>query len=259
MLKYIYVDTENIGNTYLEAMKKMDETYTVFIMFTENSPKIPLDIIEDIRDMRCKFRAIRSKCGVDNALDFSIMAYMGWSISKRPKSLHVVLSNDNGYQAAIQMMQTLGNKVIQVHPGTDTILFKIDTDGSVDEHTLNEMTNIFHKEVVKQVKDGQTLSDEAIMQIRMTVRATKNLENRFGLLVALIKNSLKAHGLQIESNAKGKFITTAIKANIKGDVLNWNNFIKSMRTAKNNVSDKELEAVRVEVDSKIYKTGFWMQ
>lgn len=221
MLKYVYVDTENIGNMYLEAMQKMDDTYTVFIMFTENSPRVPLEMLESFNTMKCKFHTVKSKCGLDNALDFSIMAYMGLSIAKRPKSLHVVLSNDNGYQAAIALMQDLGYRVYHVHPGNDTVVFRIDTGEYKDEQLIDELTHIFHKGPVNKPDDSEDetfVSDEEKLKIRMQVRAGKSTAVRFGQLVALIKTSMRDKGMDM-STATGKFVTNAIRSNINNDTF----------------------------------------
>lgn len=261
MLKYVYVDTENIGNMYLEAMQKMDDTYTVFIMFTENSPRVPLEMLESFNTMKCKFHTVKSKCGLDNALDFSIMAYMGLSIAKRPKSLHVVLSNDNGYQAAIALMQDLGYRVYHVHPGNDTVVFRIDTGEYKDEQLIDELTRIFHKGPVNKPDDSEDetfVSDEEKLKIRMQVRAGKSTAVRFGQLVALIKTSMRDKGMDM-STATGKFVTNAIRANINNDTFYWNNFLKSMRAIKNVWTDKRLNEIKAYIEDKIYMTGYWMQ
>ena len=261
MLKYVYVDTENIGNMYLEAMQKMDDTYTVFIMFTENSPRVPLEMLESFNTMKCKFHTVKSKCGLDNALDFSIMAYMGLSIAKRPKSLHVVLSNDNGYQAAIALMQDLGYRVYHVHPGNDTVVFRIDTGEYKDEQLIDELTHIFHKGPVNKPddsEDGTFVSDEEKLKIRMQVRAGKSTAVRFGQLVALIKTSMRDKGMDM-STATGKFVMNAIRANINNDTFYWNNFLKSMRAIKNVWTDKRLNEIKAYIEDKIYMTGYWMQ
>lgn len=261
MLKYVYIDTENIGNMYLEAMQKMDDTYTVFIMFTENSPRVPLEMLESFNTMKCKFYTVKSKCGLDNALDFSIMAYMGLSIAKRPKSLHVVLSNDNGYQAAIALMQDLGYRVYHVHPGNDTVVFKIDTGEYKNEQLIDELTHIFHKGPVNKPdgsEDETFVSDEEKLKIRMQVRAGKSTAVRFGQLVALIKTSMRDKGMDM-STATGKFVTNAIRSNINNDTFYWNNFLKSMKAIKNVWTDKRLNEIKAYIEDKIYLTGYWMQ
>lgn len=261
MLKYVYVDTENIGNLYLEAMQKMDETYTVFIMFTENSPRVPLDMLEAFHTMKCKYHTVKSKCGLDNALDFSIMAYMGMSIAKRPKSLHVVLSNDNGYQAAISLMQDLGYKVYHVHPGNDTSVFKIDTGEFKDEQLMNEITHIFHKGAINKQDDSEDetfVSDEERLKIRMQVRTGKSAAVRFGQLVNMIKKCMRDNGMNMPTSY-GKFITNAIRANINNDTFYWNNFLKSMKAMKNVLNDKKLNEIKAYIEDNIYMTGYWMQ
>lgn len=111
MNKYIYVDTENTGLKFIELIKNMDKSWRVFVFYTDHSPRIPFDNMNEIRSLECDLEFIRCFNGTPNALDFSLVTQLGLSVAKRPKSFHIIISDDNGFDASLKMLDTIGYKV----------------------------------------------------------------------------------------------------------------------------------------------------
>lgn len=124
MNKYIYVDTENIGLKFIELIKKLDKSWTTIVFFTEHTPRLPFDAINDIRNLECNLEFVKCFNGTPNALDFSLVTQLGISVAKRPKSVHMVLSDDNGFDASLKMLDTLGYKVCRYSVLNGFILFR---------------------------------------------------------------------------------------------------------------------------------------
>lgn len=128
MNKYIYVDTENIGLKFIDIVKNMDKTWTVIIFYTEHTPRLPFDAIESIRNLECNIEFVRCFNGTPNALDFSLVTQLGISVVRRPRSVHIILSDDNGFDASLRMLDIQGYKVCRYSVLNGIILF---TDNSI--------------------------------------------------------------------------------------------------------------------------------
>ena len=140
MNKYIYIDTENIGLKFIEIAKNMDKSWKVFVFFTEHSPRIPFDSIDEIRKLECDLEFVRCFNGTPNALDFSLVTQLGLSIAKRPKSFHIIVSDDNGFDASLKMLDVLGYKVGRYSILNGFILFR-----DIDKE-FNEVIRAFNHE-----------------------------------------------------------------------------------------------------------------
>lgn len=115
MRKYFYVDTENLGYAewlpHFEGVTKQD---TIILMVSEKSGRVPImEVANTLVPLfkECIVKRINIQTGEQNAMDFCLVATLGQHVQRAPKSKHILLSQDKGYDAVVKMFNEQGISV----------------------------------------------------------------------------------------------------------------------------------------------------
>ena len=108
MRRYFYVDTENLGYAYWSKhLSDLTKNDTVIFMISEKTSGVPLYFaLTEIGKLlnSCTVKTISCHNGTPNAMDFCLVTTLGRFIERAPKSKHIILSEDTGYDAVIHML-----------------------------------------------------------------------------------------------------------------------------------------------------------
>ena len=108
MKKYLYVDTENTGLSFINIVNRMGSSWHVSIFYSDKSPKLSFAELDLLNASRCRVKYRHCRNGRPNAIDFCIMTQLGMSVRKHPNAIHLVLSRDKGYLSGIEMLRDKG-------------------------------------------------------------------------------------------------------------------------------------------------------
>ena len=108
MKKYLYVDTENTGLSFINIVNRMGKSWHVSIFYSDRSPKLSFAEMDLLDSSRCRVKYRHCRNGRPNAMDFCIMTQLGMSVRKHPDAIHLVLSRDKGYLSGIEMLRDKG-------------------------------------------------------------------------------------------------------------------------------------------------------
>ncbi len=108
MKKYLYVDTENTGLSFINIVNRMGRSWHVSIFYSDKSPKLSFAELDLLNASRCRVKYRQCRNGRPNAMDFCIMTQLGMSVRKHPDAIHLVLSRDKGYLSGIEMLRDKG-------------------------------------------------------------------------------------------------------------------------------------------------------
>ena len=107
--KYVYVDTENIPlNNYISVFESLSEYDTLILMYTNKTPKISYKNVKTFTKARCTVISEYVENGRANALDFVLVSVLGQYVYRAPKSTHIILSADKGYDTVIKFYKNKG-------------------------------------------------------------------------------------------------------------------------------------------------------
>lgn len=105
-MRYFYIDTENRNlNTWVATLKRLKKTDTVFIVYTQNSPKLPIEASELFVESEASFKYYEALAGHSNALDFALICILAEKVQTASKSEHYIISGDKGYKSAVDYLR----------------------------------------------------------------------------------------------------------------------------------------------------------
>lgn len=104
------IDTENVGSVWKALLDRMDGQDKLLLFYTENSPGISYADLQSLLTSGKSFEFFSCHTG-KNGLDFQLISYLGYLLHSWPKSRLVVLSDDTGYDPALQFWTEKGFEV----------------------------------------------------------------------------------------------------------------------------------------------------
>lgn len=109
--KYYLIDTENVGNRWLDMPHKIRRKDRIVTFYTENHSKH----LEKFLSKQVHNPSILwLECATgENALDYQLMGVLSYLITKHPKAAFCIYSNDKDYHDAIAFWKSRGIKICQ--------------------------------------------------------------------------------------------------------------------------------------------------
>ncbi len=114
MKKYLYVDTENTGLSFIDLVSRMGKSWKVTIFYSVKSPKLSFQEMDLLSGSRCSCRFVQCRNGRPNAMDFCIMADLGVNVERHPRAMHLIMSRDKGYLSGIELLREKGYYVGEI-------------------------------------------------------------------------------------------------------------------------------------------------
>ena len=163
MKKFFYVDTENVGIQILLNLCNEDKDWNNIILYTLKSGKVPFNMMEKIVNSTSKFTFKECTNGTPNALDFCLCAEVGVTVKKNPRSLHIIISNDHGYDSMIQYLQAQGKRIVRVATSYSNSVSGLSSKLDI---TIGEMKRIVNS--IQAGYESQILANENIQVKEIT-------------------------------------------------------------------------------------------
>jgi hypothetical protein len=112
MKKNLYlIDYENTSIHALYGISKLEDTSTIAIFYSSESIIKTLKDIFEVYSKNITFEYYHLSNKKKNALDFMIATYLGTAITKKDISDIYILSNDRGYDSAINFATEINPKI----------------------------------------------------------------------------------------------------------------------------------------------------
>ena len=106
-----YIDSENVGDSWIELLNDSDSRFIVF--YTGHSPRIAYPQAIQLVNAANKPEFIECHEG-NNGLDFQLVTYLGYEIHADHSNEMIIVSNDTGFDAAVLFWTDRGMNVRRV-------------------------------------------------------------------------------------------------------------------------------------------------
>lgn len=108
---FYLIDTENVGDRWLEMADGLKKSEKLIAFYTENHSKLlEKFLVKHVNDPR--FVWLESASG-NNALDYQLVGVLSYLITKYPAAEYHIFSNDHGYQKSIDFWKNKGIDIRQ--------------------------------------------------------------------------------------------------------------------------------------------------
>ena len=191
MKKYLYVDTENTGLSFIDLVSRMGKSWSVTIFYSAQTPRLSFAEMDLLMNSRCKCRFSACRNGRPNAMDFCIMAKVGMNVEKHPKAMHLILSRDKGYLAGVELLRERGYYVgeIVLDELTRSVSWVSETTDARPYHRVRDFfDSVF---ALEQLPQG-ALPDAASAAGAVEARAEQASRLMGGVAGEILKASLEA-------------------------------------------------------------------
>ena len=98
------IDYENVNSNGLKGVENISSKDKLIIFYKENST-ITMSAHKKLESTKAEKEYICVKKSTKNALDFQLVAYLGILCSKDPGQEYAIISNDGGFDAAIDFLK----------------------------------------------------------------------------------------------------------------------------------------------------------
>lgn len=125
IMVHYFIDLENVHEAGLSKIWESKEDVMVHVVGSDQTPKIQFDAVAPkLISNNVSFKFLKVENGAANALDFTLVAYLGDVINQNPSDSFRIVSKDNGYKSTILYHSTLGRDIqrICIEPSTDRVI-----------------------------------------------------------------------------------------------------------------------------------------
>lgn len=191
-MKHIYlIDKENTGNRFLKGIENLKNEDMVIVFHYEQAGSINQLVLSALANTKASVEIRKMNTHTKNAMDFQICTYLGYLYGKyRNKAQYHIVSNDKGYEAAIEFLK------MHIDPNMDVdIMPSISHDKIVEKASAELIRTIlidFPNKVVNKVTAGiKTSKDTNDFHTFLQKNLNKDCQK--------IYNMVKPHYMEIKA------------------------------------------------------------
>ncbi|MBQ6239899.1 MAG: hypothetical protein IJK56_05980 [Firmicutes bacterium] len=151
-MRTFLIDLENVKSPGLLGIDRLEAEDRVFIFYSENANTLTISTIQAMNRSKATVEYVRLLHSGHNAMDFQIVALLGFLIGSERKGQFCITSMDNGYVSPVEFFMDHSAGSLDVH-----VLLA----GSIQK-ALNRWSNMEKQEAAKRVvvADPTEMKDE---------------------------------------------------------------------------------------------------
>ena len=229
MGKTYFIDSENVGDSWISLLDTVADDDEIIVFFTDKSPHMNYNnvvILTDYFSNNTKKKPTFIKCCEgSNALDFQLSTELGFRVHDINDGEYIIFANDNGYEAVINYWKKRGITIQHLRPNANSQM-----SPTVPLTPNNTVVAPKQLENTKPELDSGSVPSSALEILYILGR--DNLQN---LHLAL---------QQLYGTKKGKNYYNAFKTS-----SSYNNFLAGHKAMSKNEKQKEYCSIVFKLDT----------
>lgn len=105
------IDFENVSSGGFNGIEALDAKDELMIFYSEQKSSISISVHRKLEKSPVKKEYLPIRTGGKNALDFQLVTWLGYLIAKGEKAEYCVVSNDTGFDYALDFWKKRGIRV----------------------------------------------------------------------------------------------------------------------------------------------------
>ena len=154
MKNIFFVDSENVGDSWIELFDYLNDEDMILVFYTDKSPNMSYKNLITLKQSPFFPEFIMCENGTENSLDFQLVSCLGSYTVKNPEDNLIIVSKDKGFDSVVHfwsergynicrkapsIFYTLSNEpVTEVHASTDPLY---DSLSVADATEITEITD----------------------------------------------------------------------------------------------------------------------
>ncbi len=184
------IDYENVSSIGLNGIDLLTKNDKIYLFYSEKAENINIDIMNIIINGSFKFKNFKLNKSDKNALDFQLVLFLGTMIKSLKKHTNFyIISNDNGYQSAIDFAKEHFNVDIKKFSSIYNVVNNI-----IPPKPLPQQPLLLLNEVVDSnsnlTKEQKRKKIEIKLQANNKLK-TKLIDNQFKQISAILVDETK--------------------------------------------------------------------
>lgn len=141
MANIYFIDSENVGDEWIKLIQKSENDSLFNVFYTSKSPRLTYEDTIFLIDSTIKPNFILCNEG-NNALDFQLVSYLGYCISKNDAQNYIIVSKDTGYDAVVKFWNDKGFNVSRISNSqkNNSMSHSIDTSNETLESSVTNIS-----------------------------------------------------------------------------------------------------------------------
>lgn len=116
MKNIFFVDSENVGDSWLDLFDYLGDEDLLLVFYTDKSPHMSYSNLIRLKQSPVNPEFIHCDNGTDNALDFQLSTYLGSLTVKNPDDNLIIVTRDKGFDVVIKFWAARGYHVCRKAP-----------------------------------------------------------------------------------------------------------------------------------------------
>lgn len=156
-MKTIYlIDSENVGDTWIELLDLVTEQDSILVFYTDHSPNMSYKNLIRLKQSTVQPQFIECENGTENALDFQLTLSLGMYLKTFDDYNFIIVSKDKGFDVVVNYCQKINYNVCRKSPNilfhkseskTDTPIEETKADNPTPITSTTDMANINESEL----------------------------------------------------------------------------------------------------------------
>lgn len=111
MAAIYYIDSENVGDSWIELLNMSENTEDMFyIFYTSHTQRIGYEHIDNLIRARERLKFIKCYEG-NNGLDFQLVSYLGYELNVDNSKEMIIVSKDTGFDSVVYFWSDRGMNI----------------------------------------------------------------------------------------------------------------------------------------------------
>ena len=116
MRNIFFVDSENVGDSWIQLFDYLNDDDCILVFYTDKSPNMSYANVVALKQSPFEPEFILCENGTDNALDFQLVTYLGSYTVKNPDDNLIIVSKDKGFDSVVHFWTERGYHVCRKAP-----------------------------------------------------------------------------------------------------------------------------------------------
>lgn len=135
MKNIFFVDSENVGDSWIELFDYLNDEDIILVFYTDKSPNMSYKNLIALKQSPFFPEFIMCENGTENSLDFQLVTCLGSYTIKNPEDNLIIVSKDKGFDSVVHFWSNRGYNICRKAP---SIFHTLSNESVIELHASSQ-------------------------------------------------------------------------------------------------------------------------